>query len=133
MSGCAFACAANSGGGGYLRSSSRMVSIAGPWALTRAILSRPVLRHGGTLPRERGQPAPERPADRQHRGGRHGNPPWLPAPGVPAGAGEPSRLEIVRVVRQTLAAVLGDEHQVLEPATAVPVAVEAGLPPHHAR
>src|SRR5215510_1887318 len=66
-----------------------MVSIAGPWAVTRAILSRPLPRQGK------------------------------------------SGLEVVRVVRENLAAVVGDEHQVLEPAAAVAVAVEAGLDRDH--
>ena len=39
--------------------------------------------------------------------------------------------EVVREVRQDLAAVLGDDHQVLEPAAAVALAVAAGLERDH--
>src|SRR5215211_7681287 len=41
------------------------------------------------------------------------------------------RLQVVREVREVLGAVLGDEHEVLEPAAAEALAVEAGLERHH--
>src|SRR6516162_5031609 len=94
MSGCAFAWAAKSSGGGYRRSSRNIVSIA-CWPASAA------------------KPPPSF---------RSGDPRRLPPR---------SRLEVVRVIRDDLGAVVGDEDDVLEPHAAVPGAVETGLDGDH--
>src|SRR5215203_326187 len=127
MSGCAFACAAKSSGGGYRRSSRNIVSIAAPRpspasapagrspappppaAAGGTVLSGPVLL---TLC----PPAPHR----QRRLRNTGTRPVLPS----------SRRQVVREVREVLGPVLGDEHDVLQPAAAEALAVETGLQGH---
>src|SRR4051794_7064946 len=55
----------------------------------------------------------------------------LPCGGTPKNRAYTSGLEVVRVVRENFAPILGDEHEVLEPAAAVAVAIQARLDRDH--
>src|SRR5688500_3407457 len=123
MSGRATASAAKSGGGGYRRSSVRIVSIVcpRPWSASApagrspappppAVPAGPPL--SGPVSLILSPPA----GNRQYR---------------PRNAGSRSQLQVVRVVGQLLGTVGGDEDQILEADPAVPVPVEAGLERDH--